>query len=119
MEDTSHGHIDVEFAVEAYRRGVVFHAGGTCSGLRGRLPTRCGTGRSRVRRIGSRVDRQDGDATIIRGWIELCRWDPRIWDIYWALFDRIGRPGLEIPHILYTRTLLDGPTEIKSPDFKR
>lgn len=115
-EDTSHGHIDVEFAVEAYRRGVVFTRADMLRFAR-TLTDQMWNGSLSSPKIGSRVDRQDGDATIIRGWIELCRWDPRIWDIYWALFDRIGRPGLEIPHILYTRSVLDGPPEIKSPDF--
>ena len=115
-EDTSHGHIDVEFAVEAYRRGVVFTRADMLRFAR-TLTDQMWNGSLSNPKIGSRVDRQDGDATIIRGWIELCRWDPRIWDIFWALFDRIGRPGLEIPHILHTRAVLDGPPEVRSADF--
>lgn len=115
-EDTSHGHIDVEFAVEAYRRGVVFTRADVLR-LARTLTDQMWNGSLVNPKIGARVDRQDGDATIIRGWIELCRWDPRIWDIYWALFNRIDGPGLEIPHILHTRAVLDGPPEVKSPDF--
>ena len=115
-EDTSHGHIDVEFAVEAYRRGVVFTRADMLRFAR-TLTDQMWNGSLSNPTIGSRVDRQVGDATIIRGWIELCRWDPRIWDIYWALFDRLNGPGLEIPHILHTRAVLDGPPEVKSSDF--
>lgn len=115
-EDTSHGHIDVEFAVEAYRRGVVFTRADMLRFAR-TLTDQMWNGSLSNPSIGSRVDRQEGDAKIIRGWIELCRWDPRIWDIYWALFDRIGRPGLEIPHILHARAVLDGPPEVRSADF--
>ena len=115
-EDTSHGHIDVEFAVEAHRRGVVFTRADMLRFAR-TLTDHMWNGSLSNPTIGSRVDRKDGDARIIRGWIELCRWDPRIWDIYWALFDRIGRPGLEIPHILHARAVLDGPPEVRSSDF--
>jgi hypothetical protein len=115
-EDTSHGHIDVEFAVEAYRRGVVFTRADMLRFAR-TLTDQMWNGSLPNPKIGARVDGQDGDATIIRGWIELCRWDPRIWDIYWALFNRLDGPGLEIPHILHTRAVLDGPPELKSSDF--
>ena len=115
-EDTSHGHIDVEFAVEAYRRGVVFTRADMLRFAR-TLTDQMWNGSLSNPKIGARVDGQDGDAAIIRGWIELCRWDSRIWDIYWALFNRLDGPGLEIPHILHTRAVLDGPPEVKSSDF--
>ena len=109
-EDTSHGQIDVTFAVEAFRRGVVFTREDMLRFTR-TLTEQMWNGSLEEPRIGSRVDGPDGDSKIIRGWMELCRWDPRIWDIHWALFNRLDRPGLDIPHILYGRALLDGEVE--------
>ena len=108
-EDTSHGHIDIEFVVEAYRRGVVFTEADLQRFAR-TLTEQMWNGSVENPIIGSRVDRVDGDAATIRGWIELCRWDARIWDLYWALFQRLNRPGLDIASVLYTRAVLDGTT---------
>ena len=109
-EDSSHGQIDVTFAVEAFRRGVVFTREDMLRFAR-TLTEQMWNGSLEEPRIGGRVDGPDGDSKIIRGWIELCRWDPRIWDIHWALFNRLERPGLDIPHLLYGRALLDGEVE--------
>ena len=109
-EDSSHGQIDVSFAVEAFRRGVVFTREDMLRFAR-TLTEQMWNGSLEEPRIGGRVDGPDGDSKIIRGWIELCRWDPRIWDIHWALFNRLERPGLDIPHLLYGRALLDGEVE--------
>ena len=115
-EDTSHGHIDIEFVVEAYRRGVVFTRADMLRFTR-TLTDQMWNGSLLTPRIGSRVDRQAGEENIIRGWVELCRWDSRIWDIYWKLFNNLDRPpGLEIPHLLHARAVLDGST-FKSSDF--
>lgn len=109
-EDTSHGQIDVTFAVEAFRRGVVFTKEDMLRFTR-TFTDQMWNGSLEEPRIGGRVDGPDGDSKIIRGWMELCRWDPRIWEIQWARFNRLERPGLDIPHILYGRALLDGEVE--------
>ena len=106
-EDTSHGHIDIEFVVEAYRRGVVFTRADMLRFAR-TLTDQMWNGSLLTPRIGSRVDGQAGEGNTIRGWVELCRWDSRIWDIYWKLFNNLDRPGLEIPHLLHARAVLDG-----------
>lgn len=107
VEDTSHGHIDIEFAVEAYRRGVVFTEADMERFAR-TLTDQMWNGSLSDPTVGSRVDRRTGEGTTIRGWIELCRWDSRIWDLYWALYNKLNKPGLETPHIMYARAVLDG-----------
>ena len=107
VEDTSHGHIDIEFAVEAYRRGVVFTQA-DMERLARTLTDQMWNGSLDDPTVGSRVDRRTGEGNTIRGWIELCRWDSRIWDLYWGLYNKLNQPGLETPHIMYARAVLDG-----------
>ena len=106
-EDTSHGHIDIEFVVEAWRRGVVFDDQDML-GFARTLTDLMWNGSLSDPTVGSRVDQQSGEGKAIRGWVELCRWDERIWDLHWALFNKLGRPGLDIPHLLHLREVIDG-----------
>ena len=50
--------------------------------------------------IGGRVDRQEGDTTPCADWIDLCQWQPRVWDVLWAVFCKAGQPEQMIPSIL-------------------
>ncbi|MEE2659426.1 MAG: hypothetical protein VX733_13040 [Candidatus Latescibacterota bacterium] len=100
VEDTSHGHIDVGFAAEACRRGVVF----TDTDLRrfGRtLVDRMWNGQLRTKvRVGQRVDTVEGDDQVIRDWIDLGQWESAAWEIGWSQFFRIGRPAVQAPIVL-------------------
>ena len=98
VEDTSHGNIDIGFAVEACRRGVVF----TTADMRrfaSALIDRMWNGSLQNPVIGGRVNTRVGDSQVFGGWIDLCQWSPKIWEIYWALFCAAGRPEREIPTI--------------------
>jgi len=99
VEDTSHGNIDVGAAVEACRRGVVFEP----ADLRRLAHTfldRMWNGSLTEPQIAGGVDRHPGDAQTIKGWIDLCEWNPKVWDVLWALFERLGRPPRDAPTML-------------------
>ncbi len=99
VEDTSHGSIDIGFAVDACRRNVVFR--------RADVRRFCHTvldqmwnGSLEDPGIGGRVDTREGEGRSIRDWIDLCQWRPKVWDVYWALFCKLGQPPELIPSIL-------------------
>ena len=99
IEDTGHGHIDIGFAVEACRRGVVF----TKADLKRfswTLLDQMWNGSRRSPRIGSHVDRKTGDAEAYGDWIDLCQWNPQVWDIIWKLYQDKGQPAASAPSIL-------------------
>jgi hypothetical protein len=90
LEDTSHGTIDVGFAVEAAMRHVVFTDEDMTrfthtvldlmwnqSETDPKLGPNCGT-------------RGDKDSIMLHDWINLCRWDHRIFDL--ALASLHGKP---------------------------
>jgi hypothetical protein len=99
VEDTSHGHIDVGFAVEACRRGVVFRPA-DLRRLAATLTGQMWNGSLETPTIGGRVDTREGSAATISDWIDLCEWDPRVWELYWSVFVHNGQPPKEIPTML-------------------
>lgn len=99
VEDTSHGNIDVGAAVEACRRDVVFRP----ADLRRFAHTfldRVWNGSLTDPRLAHRVDGQPGDARTYKSWIDLCEWNPQVWDVLWALYERAGRPSRDAPTML-------------------
>ena len=98
-EDTDHSQVDVRFAVEACRRGVVVGPADMRRFAR-TLLDRMWNGSLESPRIGARVDSKEGDACRFGGWLDLCQWEPRVFDVLWALFDRYGRQGVHAPSIL-------------------
>jgi len=99
VEDTSHGNIDICAAVEACRRGVVFQP----ADLRRFAHTfldRMWNGSLTDPRLAHRVDGQPGDAQTIKGWIDLCQWNPKVWDVLWAQFRRLDQPPRDAPTML-------------------
>ena len=80
VEDTSHGHIDVGFAVEAVRRGVVF-TDEDGRRLARTLLVRMWDGSTTQPRFGGRVDTKEGDKLPVADWIELGQWDPKAFDL--------------------------------------
>ncbi|MDA0747223.1 MAG: hypothetical protein O2954_11945 [bacterium] len=99
IEDTSHGHIDIGFAIDACRRGVVF----TKSDLKRFSHTLLGqmwNGSLEDPVVGGRVNTKEGDVKTIPDWIDLCQWNPRVWDVMWASFCKQGQPAAVVPSIL-------------------
>jgi len=99
VEDTGHGTIDVGFAVECCRRGVLFDDSELlrfCKTFSGHM----WNGSLENPKIGERVDTKEGDAKPFIGWINLAQWDPRIFDICYAIFVSLGEPATFAPYIL-------------------
>lgn len=99
VEDTSHGHIDVGFAAEACRRGVVFRPA-DLRRFAATLMEQMWNGSMDAPRLTRRIDGTEGEAQTIRDWIDLGQWEPQVWPVYWNLFREIGRPVREIPNIM-------------------
>ena len=99
IEDTSHGRIDIGFAIDACRRGVVFN-NADMKRFAHTLLDQMWNGSRDDPVIGGRVDRQEGDTTPCADWIDLCQWNPRVWDVLWAVFCKAGKPVQMVPSIL-------------------
>ena len=99
VEDTSHGRIDVGFAVDACRSGVVFN-NADMKRFAHTLLDQMWNGSVDDPVIGGRVDSMDGDSTPCADWIDLCQWNPRVWDVMWAVFCKAAQPVEMIPSIL-------------------
>ncbi len=80
VEDTSHGHIDVGFLIEAARRGVVF----TDQDVRRLVKTlldRMWNGSTAEPRFGGRVNTKEGNSLPLVDWSDLGQWDPKVFDL--------------------------------------
>lgn len=100
IEDTSHGHIDVGFVVEAVRRGTVFDDQDALH-LARTLLNRMWNGSTTRPMFGGRVDTKEGKALPLVDWVDLCRWDPKVLDLVaTAVTDRYAvkqKPDYYIP----------------------
>ncbi len=99
IEDTSHGRIDIGFTIDACRRGVVFN-NADMKRFAHTLLVQMWNGSVDDPVIGGRVDRQEGESTPCADWIDLCQWNPQVWDVLWAVFRKAGQPVQMIPSIL-------------------
>jgi hypothetical protein len=99
VEDTSHGNIDIGFAVEACRRGVAFH-GADLMRFGRTLLDQMWNGSLADPKLGSHVDRKEGESGAIQSWIDLCPWTPEVWDVCYGIFRKQGAPVQTIPTIL-------------------
>jgi len=99
VEDTSHGNIDICFAVEACRRDLGFRAA-DMKRFAAALLERMWNGSLELPQLAHRVDGAPGDTRTFRSWIDLCQWEPRVWDVLWALYERFGRPAADAPSLL-------------------
>ena len=100
VEDTGHGRIDVGFAVEACRRGVVFRDR-DLRRFAHTLLDQMWNGSMENPEMGVRVDTCEGEGkATIWDWIDLCQWNETVWDVNWALFCKLGQPVEEVPSIL-------------------
>ena len=99
VEDTSHGHIDIGFAIEACRRGVVV-TDTDCRRFARTLLEVMWNGDASTPRIGHRVNTAEGDARVFKDWIDLAQWDPRVFDVLWALYEHAGQPAQWAPTMM-------------------
>jgi hypothetical protein len=110
VEDSSHGAIDVGFAVEARKRGVVF----TEEDLRRFASTYVDVmwnGDKTHPRFGATVNTNKGDKLPAHDWILLAESDPRVWDLAWAAFASDAGAPTMAPSIAYVYHSLAGVSE--------
>ena len=98
-EDTSHGHIDVGFAVEAWKRGVVFSKDDILRLSRTFLD-QMWNGSLEKPSIGSRVNTKTGSSSTWVDWIDLSLVEPAVFDVTLALYRYAGSPPRYAPSIL-------------------
>ncbi|RJS85666.1 hypothetical protein CW702_00835 [Candidatus Bathyarchaeota archaeon] len=108
IEDIGHGSIDVGFAIECCRRGVLFNV----HELRRFCKTftdKIWNGSLSKPRLSRRVDGSGGESAHIRDWINLSQWDSKIFFICYGVFKGRDEPVFYIPYILEGwRRLLEG-----------
>lgn len=100
IEDTSHGTIDVGFAVDACRRGVVFTEEDMLRFTRTYLDL-LWDGSEDNPQLGARIGSKTGKhPAMLHDWVDLCQWDGRIFDL--ALTSYLARksPVGEAPAML-------------------
>lgn len=91
IEDSSHGHIDVGFVVDAIRRGVVFtEKDGKL--LANTMLERMWNGSTDKPTFGRHVHSPDNGGLYVIDWAELCQWDPRVADLL-ATAIMVQKPG--------------------------
>ncbi|MEN6546811.1 MAG: hypothetical protein ABFE07_12305 [Armatimonadia bacterium] len=92
FEDTSHGHIDIGFAIEAARRGVVFTDDDMKRFTRTVLDLMWNQSETDPKLGPTCAVRGDKFGLVSADWIELCQWDRKIFDL--ALQTPVGRKPL-------------------------
>jgi hypothetical protein len=104
IEDASHGTIDIGFAIEATRRGVVF-TGEDLERLARTYLEVMWNGDREDPRFGRLVDSSEDPVPLWWEWVRLAEADPRVWDLAEAIFERAGRPVSMVPMLaeLYDR----------------
>ncbi len=99
IEDTSHGGIDIGFAVEACRRGRVF-TGKDLRRFARTLLDIMWNGDESTPTFGGRVNTSEGEGHPVKDWIDLAQWDPAVFDLLWTHYDQMGRPANLAPSVL-------------------
>lgn len=99
IEDTSHGSIDIGFAIEACRRGRVFSKGDVRRFTRTLLDVMW-NGDEQSPAFGGRVDTHEGEGHPGKDWIDLAQWEPQIFDLIWQHYQEAGLPPNLVPSIL-------------------
>jgi hypothetical protein len=104
-EDSSHASINVGTAIEAYHRGIEFD-GQNMVRFAHTLLDQMWNGSLENPGIGDRVDSNKGDRYFRgRHWVELCEFDPKVWDVCLAWFKSKGEPTDLIPSMLYAQKI--------------
>jgi len=102
VEDVSHGSLDVALAVDACRRGEVFH-GTDIDRFAATLMDTMWNGSRTEPRVSRRVDGTGGDAPSlfpVRGWAELGGVRPEVLDLCLLFFHAEGESPSQIPALL-------------------
>ncbi|MDQ7824700.1 MAG: hypothetical protein RDV48_18000 [Candidatus Eremiobacteraeota bacterium] len=107
-EDAGHAITDVGFAIEAYHRGVEFTREDMVRFAKTLLDTMW-NGSLDSPQFGGYINNKGGDGWnnpyFGRHWIELCEFDPAVWDACSAWFKTRGEPVSYIPSLLYAQDI--------------
>ncbi len=104
-EDTSHAHTDISTALEGYHRGIVFDRE-TMAGFVHTFLDVMWNGSMDNPSFGDRVDTKEGGTVFYpRSWVELCEFDPKVWNVWANWFRARGEPVQHIPSLLYGQML--------------
>lgn len=108
LEDTSHGTIDVGFAIEACHRGVVF----TVDDMRRLTRTvldQMWNGSAEDPKLGPNVGTKgDQFAMTTSDWLDLGEWEPEIWRLALTGFAQAGQPTGAAPAMLAAEQAFGG-----------
>ncbi len=96
VEDRSHATIDIDFAMEAARRGVVFNEEDLRRFARTYVDVMWNDDRENPL-FGKRVDSSKGAGPVWWRWIQLGVVDQRIWDLAVAMFRETGHATTMVP----------------------
>ncbi|NPV47188.1 MAG: hypothetical protein HPY69_09535 [Armatimonadetes bacterium] len=108
LEDTSHGTIDVGFAIEACHRGVVFTAEDMKRFARTVLD-QMWNGSTEDPKLGPNVGtRGDRFAMTTSDWFDLGEWEPQIWRLALTAFSKAGQPTASAPAMLAAEKAFGG-----------
>jgi len=118
VEDSSHGTIDVGFAVEAQKRGVVFTEEDLHRFASTYVDVMWNGDKTRPR-FGATVNKNKGDRLAAGDWILLAESDPRVWELAWAAFaSEAGAPTMA-PRIAYVYHRLAGISESERAECRK
>ncbi|MHB8996057.1 MAG: hypothetical protein ACYC63_12495 [Armatimonadota bacterium] len=94
MEDTSHGTIDVGFAIEAAQRGVVFTDADMKRFTRTMLDLMWNQSEEDPKLGPNVATRGDKFTFLTHDWIDLCRWEPRIYELALKTYQKKPATGV-------------------------
>ena len=100
IEDHSHATIDIGFAVEAAKRGVLFTEEDLAR-LAATYADVMWNGSLEDPRIGGRVDTSEGEGRTWSEWIQLGVVSEKACDIAAAIYEATGRPASMAPQLVY------------------
>ncbi len=109
-EDWSHATIDIGFAIEACRRGVVFDEEDLRRFARTYIDVMWNQD-STTPRFGRAVNTRQGDQIAWSDWVELAPADLRVWEVGLALYRSTKYPTSQTPTMLYLYNQLVGVSE--------
>jgi hypothetical protein len=104
FEDTSHGTIDVGFAIDAATRGVVFTEADMKRFTRTMLDLMWNQSEEDPKLGPNCATRGDKSVFVINDWIDLCRWEPKIYELALRTFQK-KHAATSVPLMLRAESL--------------
>lgn len=100
IEDFSHATIDISFAIEAYKRGIVFKRSDLLRFARTWTDVMY-DGNQEKPRFGANVATRGSSKLAWWEWMQLGQFDRRAYELALLIFDKAGEPAHMVPSVLY------------------